>query len=440
MLREPESCIDLALSQLRGDNVFYSPSHRAIFEAIKFLHNAEGSRVDMLSVAQYLREQGKLDAVGGELYLAELELAVPTTVNLENWCRILSKYAMLRRMISVLGSSLLKCYDADLDASTLVDEIENDVYKVRYENVSSEVLEVRGLIENEFQSLMAMQNGEREVGIPTGYSQIDEFTGGLKPGEMFVLAARPSIGKTSLALNIISNVAYKCPKPRPVAFFSLEMTAEQIVRRLLCTEAGVSEGVFWNRSFQMNEITKLTGAVSRIRDAKLFIDPTPGITIAELRAKARRLKAQHNIELVVIDYLQLMHADGRMAKDNRQQEVAEISGGIKALAKDLKIPVLVLAQLNRDVDKAAGNARPKLAHLRESGTIEQDADIVTFLHRNRDETKGEVVSAEAEWIIEKNRNGRTGVVKLLFYPSRMEFVAAAPVSDTYAPPEAGKKS
>ena len=434
MLRDPEVCVDLALAQLHGDNIFYSPAHRAIFDAIKTLHGDRNIRIDMLSVAQYLREHDKLDAVGGELYLAELELAVPTTVNLENWCRILSKYAMLRRMIGVLSNSLLKCYDADLDASTLVDEIENDVYKVRYENVSNEVLEVQGLIENEFQTLLAMQNGQRDVGISTGYSQLDEFTGGLKPGEMFVLAARPSIGKTSLALNVIANVAYKCPKPRPVAFFSLEMTAEQIVRRLLCTEAGVAESVFWNRSFQMSEITKLTGAVTRIRDARLFIDPTPGISIAELRAKVRRLKAQHNIELVVIDYLQLMHSESRNFKqDSRQQEVAEISGGIKALAKDLKIPVLVLAQLNREVDKAAGNARPKLAHLRESGTIEQDADIVTFLHRNRDETKGDVTSAEAEWIIEKNRNGRTGVIKLLFYPSRMEFVAAAPVSGAFAP-------
>ena len=212
------------------------------------------------------------------------------------------------------------------------------------------------------------------------------------------------------------------------------MTAEQIARRILCTESQIPESVFWNRSFQYSDLTRMTGAVDAIRKAQIYIDPTGGLTIAELRAKARRLKAQKNIELIVIDYLQLMHADGRI--ESRQQEVAEISGGIKKLAKDLKVPILVLAQLNREIDKAAGaGARPKLAHLRESGTIEQDADIVSFLHRNREESKGVTNSAsvEAEWIIEKNRNGRTGNFKLLFYPARMEFLPAAPCDESFAP-------
>lgn len=255
---------------------------------------------------------------------------------------------------------------------------------------------------------------------------------------MFVLAARPSIGKTSLALNVIRNLVLptRSPHPRKVAFFSLEMTEGQIARRLLCTEAGISESVFWNKTFQSSDLTKLTGAVSAFQKAKLFIDPTGGITIAELRAKARRLKMKEDIDAIVIDYLQLMHADGRT--DNRQQEVGEISGGIKALAKDLKIPVLVLAQLNREVDKSNGPAglRPKLAHLRESGTIEQDADIVTFLHRNRDDAK-EVSdpnqSVKAEWIVEKNRNGRTGVIELNFFPTRMEFLPAAPYDEEDCP-------
>ena len=251
---------------------------------------------------------------------------------------------------------------------------------------------------------------------------------------MFVLAARPSIGKTSLALNIIANVAYRLPEKYPVAFFSLEMTDRQIARRLLCTEAQISERRFWDGSFDNADMPRMTRAAKNISQAKLFIDPTGGITISELRAKARRLKSEHDIQLIVIDYLQLMHADSRV--DGRQQEVAEISGGIKKLAKDLQVPVLVLAQLNREIDKnASANARPKLAHLRESGAIEQDADIVCFLHRNRDDSKNlaEGASTEAEWIIEKNRNGQTGMVKLLFYPSRMEFVAAAPMSDQFAP-------
>ena len=340
-------------------------------------------------------------------------------------------------MIGVCSNALLKCYDADVDASRLIDEIENDVYAVRHADEKQTIVAVRDIIAAEFKALEDIQEGRVEVGIPTGFAKLDEFTGGLKPGEMFVLAARPSIGKTSLALNLIRNLVLptRSQHPRKVAFFSLEMTSAQIARRLLCTEAGLSESVFWNKTFQASELTRLTGAVAAFKKAKIFIDPTGGITIAELRAKARRLKMKENIDVIVIDYLQLMHADGRV--DSRQQEVAEISGGIKKLAKDLKVPVLVLAQLNREVDKTAGaGARPKLAHLRESGTIEQDADIVTFLHRNREDAK-EVSSpnqsVEAEWIIEKNRNGRTGNLKLLFFPSRMEFLPAAPYSEEDCP-------
>jgi replicative DNA helicase len=290
------------------------------------------------------------------------------------------------------------------------------------------------LVAQEFQTLMDIQNRKIEVGIPTGYAPLDDFTGGLKKGEMFVLAVRPSIGKTSLGLNIISNVAIKGANRRPVAFFSLEMTDNQIAPRLLCAESGIPESVFWNGTFNDTDMVKLTSAVTNIRDAQLFIDPTGGLTISELRAKARRLKNEHDIQLIVIDYLQLMHADARI--DSRQQEVAEISGGIKKLAKDLDVPVLVLAQLNREIDKnSSANARPKLAHLRESGAIEQDADIVTFLHRNRDDAKNlpDGASTEAELIVEKNRNGKTGVVKLNFYPSRMLFEAAPPVGREFAP-------
>jgi len=434
MLKEPESCIDLAVEQFNRTDVFYMPAHREIYRVILALQQAKSDAVDVLSVAQKLREENKLDAVGGEIYLAELMDSVATTVNLESWCRTLLKYATLRRMIDVCSNGLLKCYDADADASQVVEEIESDVYGVRGEEASRSIVSITELVADQFDELMKIFKGEHEVGIPTGFAPIDDCTGGLKPGEMFVLAARPSIGKTSLALNVLRNIAMNREKPRPVAFFSLEMTAEQIARRILCTESQIPESVFWNRTFQYSDLSRMTGAVDAIRKARIYIDPTGGLTIAELRAKARRLKAQKKIELIIIDYLQLMHADGRT--ESRQQEVAEISGGIKKLAKDLNIPVLVLAQLNREIDKMTGaNARPKLAHLRESGTIEQDADIVSFLHRNREESKGAAVatSVEAEWIIEKNRNGRTGNFKLLFYPARMEFLPAAPCSEDFAP-------
>lgn len=434
MLREPKSCVDIVISLIGSSpENFYSAAHRDIFSAAIEL-NAAGTAPDLLSVAQKLRSAGKLDAVGGEIYLAELFSAIATTVNIEAWCKILLNLSMLRRMINACSGALVKCYDNDAEPVKLVEEIETDIYNIRNVGQPDVIKDLKLLIKEEFQALMDIRNKKVEVGIPTGFTKVDEFTGGLKPGEMFVLAARPSIGKTSLALNIIANVVYRNPNPRPVAFFSLEMTDRQIARRLICTEAQISERLFWEGSFKDSDLSKVTTAASKISKAKLYIDPTGGISISELRAKARRLKSEHDIQLIVIDYLQLMHADSRL--DGRQQEVAEISGGIKKLAKDLQIPILVLAQLNREIDKnASANARPKLAHLRESGAIEQDADIVCFLHRNRDDSKNlpDGASTDAEWIIEKNRNGQTGMVKLLFYPSRMEFVAASPMSEEFAP-------
>ena len=434
ILREPESCIDTVIEKLgsTGD-AFYSSANRAIFLAALELHKSDKTP-DLLTVAQKLKASDKLEASGGELYLAEIYSSIATTVNIESWCGILRDLAMLRRMIDACSGALFKCFDSDADPHALVEEIETDIYNIRSSGTEESIRDLRTLVAQEFKTLMDIRDKKVEVGIPTGYAQLDSFTGGLKKGEMFVLAARPSIGKTSLGLNIISHVAFHGEKTRPVAFFSLEMTDSQIARRLLCSEAQIPESVFWNGTFNDNDMVKLTAAANIIRNGKLYIDPTGGLTISELRAKARRLKNEHDIQLIVIDYLQLMHADSRV--DGRQQEVAEISGGIKKLAKDLDVPVLVLAQLNREIDKnASPNARPKLSHLRESGAIEQDADIVTFLHRNRDDAKNIVdgASTEAELIVEKNRNGKIGTVKLLFYPSRMEFVAAAPISGEYAP-------
>ena len=434
MLREPQSCVDTVIEKLDSSgNAFYNAANRSIFLSIIELNKA-GTVPDLLSVAQKLKASDKLEAAGGELYLAEVYSSIATTVNIESWCEILRNLGMLRRMIDACSGALMKCFDSDADPDKLVEEIETDIYNIRTSGATEAIRDLRFLVAQEFQALMDIKDKKVEVGIPTGYTPLDDFTGGLKRGEMFVLAARPSIGKTSLGLNIIANVAIKGAVRRPVAFFSLEMTDSQIARRLLCSEAGIPESVFWHGTFNDNDMVKLTAAAANIRNAQLFIDPTGGLTISELRAKARRLKNEHDIQLIVIDYLQLMHADSRV--DGRQQEVAEISGGIKKLAKDLDVPVLVLAQLNREIDKnASPNARPKLAHLRESGAIEQDADIVTFLHRNRDDAKNiaDGASTEAELIVEKNRNGKIGTVKLNFYPSRMLFEAAPPVGREYAP-------
>ena len=360
--------------------------------------------------------------------LAELADSVATSANIERWCAIVRGLAMLRKMIGVCAESLSKCYDSDAEPEALIDDVEQAIFNVRNRHVKNSVVSIQESAVEALETIDKIIQKKIEPGIPTGFPDLDRYTSGLRAGEMFVLAARPSIGKTAIALNIVRNMALNKVHPRKVAFFSLEMTAAKISERLICTEAGVPMSSFSDGSFRPNDMQKLAKAVGAYRNSSIFIDPTSGLTIAELRAKSRWLMATHGIDVIAVDYLQLMHAGSRVSReDNRQQEVAEISGGLKSIAKDLNSPVLVLAQLNRDIEKnASEKARPKLSHLRESGAIEQDADVVAFLHRNRDETKsgGREIGPEgvpAELIVEKNRNGRTGVVPLIFHPEIMRF-------------------
>ena len=449
MLREPEPCVDVAVSILGRDaEVFYLQQHRDIFLAILDIADTKDRKVDLVAVAHQLRQRGKGDEIDAPA-LADLYATVATTANIETWCRSLHDLHMLRRMIGVCTESLLRCYDLSARPSALIEEIETNVYNIRNTGTKADYSLLKDNVGPQLEYLQKVAMGKIEVGIPTGYTQLDNYTGGLKPGEMFVLAARPSIGKTAMALNIIRNITLpsRTPHPRRVVFFSLEMTTEQITRRLLCTEARVSEGTFWKRTFTPGDMARLQKSVETLKPAQLYIDPTPGLSIAELRAKARRMyltkddEGRPMIDAIVIDYLQLMHADVG-GNDNRQNEVAAISGGLKALAKELNLPVLVLAQLNRDPDKNASASRdgaeplPKLSHLRESGAIEQDADVVAFLHRKRDDAKDlpPDQSVEAKLIVEKNRNGRTGIVPLFFFRAWTEFTAASPYTQADEPP------
>jgi replicative DNA helicase len=426
MMREPEACIDMAVENLGDKNVFFSHVHRELFELMVKLKNSDKLDIDLITIAHRLATENKLEDIGGEVFLAELYDAIPTTASFESWCEIVRELSQLRDMIDACTESIQKCYDPDADIKTLIDGIEKDIFKVRHSHTKEDIVVLRKQLGLTFQNLMDILDNKVEPGIPTPFPDLNKLIYGFKPGEMFVLAARPSIGKTTLALNFIRHIALKGDHHYPVAFFSLEMTAEQITRRLLCTEANVQEQSFFDHTFKPSEMNKLTQAVAELQKANIFIDPTAGLTISELRSKARRLKAQHDIKIIAIDYLQLMKAGWKI--DSRQQEVAEISSGIKQLAKELNIPILVLAQLNREVEKStSGKGLPKLSHLRESGTIEQDADIVAFLHRDRDETKDRqdidiTKGVETLFIIEKNRNGQTGKVNLLFFPERMEFV------------------
>ena len=421
MLRDPAYCGSKAVELLGSAQAFYSQVHREIFSAYMRLYESNANGIDVLALSAELQKSGKLESCGGLPELAKLEDAIATTYNFERWCTMLRDLHTLRSMINVCSDAIRKCYDAEQDAASLVNEIENDIYKVRGDSDSMSIVSLKDSAMAAFKHIERIINKQEEPGIMSGFPDLDKMTGGLKRGEMFVVAARPSIGKTALALNIIRNIVMKST-PKSTVLFSLEMTDEQIATRLICTEADMSERNFRDGSFRNTDMPRLATAVKNLRAAPLFIDPTGGLTIAELRAKARRLKIQHKIELIVIDYLQLMQGSGH--EESRQREVSEISSGIKSLAKELQIPIMVLAQLNREVEKGTASTMPKLSHLRESGSIEQDADVVVFLHRDRDQAKNlpPGASVEAKLIVEKNRNGETGYVDLEFFPSRMEFV------------------
>ena len=418
--------------------LFRDPKHALIYEAILELQ-AKQNGVDALTLSEHLQRAGKLEMIGGMNTLLELQDTVASVANLESWCEILRDYAMLREMLRACRNAEEMCRNPASDVKTLLDEVEQSLFRVRNSFQKSEIKDIKTLMKETFEFFMRLCNREIEPGIPTGFPDLDNLIGGgLKKQEMFVLAARPSIGKTALALNIVRNIAMKEVPGQPrkkVMFFSLEKSAEQVAQRMLSTESGVPLSSIMDGSFNSHsEVGKLTAAVSVLSKTKLVIDPTGGISIYELRAKARKEKDQNGLDLIVIDYLQLMKAS-EAAKDGRQVEVAAISGGLKKLAKDLDVPVLVLAQLNRETEKGQGkNTRPKLSNLRESGAIEQDADVVVFLHRDRDEAKEKANPEQntgpikAELIVEKNRNGKTGIAEMEFVPSLMVF---RPLLHTY---------
>ena len=426
--------------------MFRDPKHAAIYQSIlEVKSKSPNDSPDLLSIEDNLRRSGKLEMVGGVEALLDIQSSIGSVANVENWCGILRQWAMLREMINACTSALQLCREpGGKEIHELLDGIEQTFFAVRNDFVRSEIKSIGDLVEDAFNHFLALMDKRIEPGIPTGFSDLDKLLGGgLKKQEMVVLAARPSIGKTALALNIARNIAMRnLPDKRvdrdqqpvskdvkSVAFFSLEMSAEQVAQRLLCTESKVSLSSISDGSFNIEETNRLSRGAEALSNAHLFIDPTGGLSIFELRAKARKLKeSEAGLDLIIIDYLQLMRAGDVSSRDGRQVEVSAISGGIKKLAKDLDIPILVLSQLNREVEKTPNNktARPRLSNLRESGSIEQDADVVIFLHRDRDEAKENNREAarngvESLLLVEKNRNGKTGEVKVNFFPSLMEF-------------------
>jgi replicative DNA helicase len=427
LLLSPRDVADICILRLRSD-AFYIPAHEIIYSLV--LEFGEKSKpIDFVALKQALKDRNQLEEIGGPEYLSDLYNFVPTAANAAYYIDIVREKYVLRRLISTCNKLSTQCYDQQGEIEPLLDEAEKEIFAITGEHVKTEIVPTKDLVMEAIEQIEKLYENRGSVtGLPTGFVELDRMTSGLHAAEMIVIAARPSMGKTAFAMNIAEHVAMDIGKA--VAVFSLEMSSQQLVQRILCSRAKVDLQRVRNGFLSERDFPNLTAAASQVAAAKMFIDDTPGLTVTELRAKARRIKSQHDIQLIVIDYLQLLRSMSRRAQDNRQLEISEISSGIKALAKELSLPIIVIAQLNRQPDtRAKEGGRPRLSDLRESGSIEQDADVVGLLVRPEyyetdDEAKQER-AGEAELIIAKQRNGPTGDVPLTFLKQYTRFESRA---------------
>lgn len=409
---------------------FYRRAHQILFQAMVDLNN-DGEAIDVLTVQNYLTTNNQLDDVGGVAYIAELATSVPTAANAGYYAKIVEEKSMLRRLISTATNIITQANNGDDDVPSLLDSAERQIIDVSERRNRSGFREIKDVLNETLSDIDRLsQQSEDITGLPTGYREFDKMTAGLQPDNLIILAARPAVGKTAFALNIAQNVATSTDTS--IAIFSLEMSAESLVNRMLCAEGSINANHLRTGQLDEGEWQNLIVAMGALSNTSIFIDDTPGIKMAEIRAKCRRLaKEKGNLGLVVIDYLQLIEGSN---KESRQQEVSEISRQLKKLAKELSVPILALSQLSRGVEQRQ-DKRPVLSDIRESGSIEQDADIVAFLYRDDYYERGESKSeedgddqdslnqdvGEVELIIEKNRAGARGTVKLLFIKSYNKF-------------------
>ena len=431
ILLSPGECVGECIQRFKaGGDVFYDLRHRAIYETCVEMYDGK-TPIDVITVQQKLRDKNQLESVGGVPYLASLPDAVPSAANLAYYVEIVREKHILRRMITTCTDVVARAYEQQGEVESLLDEVERDVLQIAQDREDKESLKIKDLVHKAINKIEDYHKNQGMLtGIGTGFVDLDRMTTGLHEGEMIVIAARPSMGKTSLAMNIAEHVALD--QKLAVGVFSLEMTAESLVLRMLCSRSRVNLRNITSGFLAERDFPKLTGAAGKMAAAPLFIDDTPGLSILQLRAKARRMHQQHGIKLFVIDYLQLLHSTARRA-ENRQQEIADISNGVKALAKELSVPVIVLAQLNREVEKEK-NRKPRMSDLRESGAIEQDADLVAMLYRDLrgDDDDGAPDAAQeaipVNLLIAKQRNGPTGDVNLTFLKPYTRFESAAKIS------------
>src|SRR5215831_18993280 len=423
VLLSPNECMGQCIEKFKGgQEVFYDLRHQTIFTTLAEMYDKREA-IDVITLQQRLKDKQLLEQVGGIGYLASLPDAVPSAANLSYYLDIVQEKFLLRRMIHTCTDVVGRVYDYEGEVDALMDEVERDILRISEARVQSSTSTIKDLVKKAINQIEDFHQRQGMLtGVGTGFTDLDKMTSGLHPGEMIVIAARPSMGKTSLAMNIAEHVALD--QKLPVGVFSLEMTAESLVLRILCSRSRVNLRNVRDGFLAERDFPKLTGSAGKLANAPLFIDDSSGLSILQLRAKARRMAQQYGVKLFVIDYLQLLHSTARRA-ENRQQEIADISNGIKALAKELNVPVIVLSQLNRELEKDK-NRKPRMSDLRESGSIEQDADLVGLLYKpssGDDEDAaggggGEDHDAVAvNLLIAKQRNGPTGDVNLTFLKS-----------------------
>lgn len=412
-----KDAIFVAEERLKPDD-FYKDSHRRIFEVIIKL-NEDREPVDLITVSEVLRSNKILEQVGGAMYLTTLTETVPTATNIAHYCKIVEEKSMLRRLINTTSGILSLAYDPKNDIEELLDVAEQKIFDIVQKQRVENFHHIKDVLFSTFERIEELYNSDGSItGVPTGFPDLDEKTSGFQPSDLILIAARPSMGKTAFALNIAQNAAIR--HKVPVAIFSLEMSKEQLVQRMLCSESQVDSHKLRTGRLDEDDWPRLAQAMGPLSDAPIFIDDTPGISSLEVRAKARRLKAEKGLGLIVIDYLQLM--SGRRNSENRQQEISEISRSLKALARELSVPVVALSQLSRAPEMRADH-RPILSDLRESGSQEQDSDLVAFLYRDDYYDSESDKKNIAEVIIAKQRNGPTGTIELAWLAKFTKFAS-----------------
>ncbi|MEO2062027.1 MAG: replicative DNA helicase [Christiangramia sp.] len=409
--------VDEIIDILHAD-AFYKNAHKLIYGAVKKLFD-NSEAIDLLTVSNQLKKDGNFDKVGGDYYLIQLTQKVSSSAHIEFHARIILQKYIQRSLIKISSEIIEEAYDEGTDVFDLLDNAEAKLYEVTQGNIQRSTETAQSLVMQAKKKIQEISNKEGLSGIPSGFEKLDELTSGWQPSDLIIVAARPGMGKTALTLSMARNMAVD--QSVPVAFFSLEMSSVQLITRLISSETGLSSEKLRTGKLEQHEWEQLNVKVKDLEKAPLFIDDTPSLSIFDLRAKARRLASQHGIRLIVIDYLQLMTAGGSQKGGNREQEISTISRNLKALAKELSVPVIALSQLSRAVETRGGSKRPLLSDLRESGAIEQDADIVSFIYRPEyykieewDDEERTPTQGQAEFIVAKHRNGGLENIRLKF--------------------------